>query len=32
VLLLMLATAVGMFAASFGATLTRSYKDRASYQ
>ncbi len=32
VLLLMLATAVGMFAASFGATLTRSYHDRAAYQ
>ncbi len=32
VLLLMLATAVGMFAASFGATLNRSYADRASYQ
>jgi ABC-type antimicrobial peptide transport system permease subunit len=32
VLLLMLATAVGMFAASFGATLDRSYADRASYQ
>ena len=29
VLLLMLATAVGMFAASFGATLNRSYADRA---
>ena len=29
VLLLMLATAVGMFAASFGATLDRSYADRA---
>ncbi|HWO72559.1 MAG TPA: FtsX-like permease family protein [Dehalococcoidia bacterium] len=32
VLLLMLATAVGMFAASFGATLERSYEDRAYYQ
>ncbi len=32
VLLLMLATAVGMFAASFGATLERSYADRAAYQ
>ncbi len=32
VLLLMLATAVGMFAASFGATLTNSYSDRAAYQ
>ncbi|HEU5421933.1 MAG TPA: ABC transporter permease, partial [Nitrolancea sp.] len=32
VLLLMLGTAVGMFAASFGATLNRSYADRASYQ
>ena len=32
VLLLMLATAVGMFAASFGATLDRSYADRAAYQ
>jgi hypothetical protein len=31
VLLLMLATAVGMFAASFGATLTTSYEDRAAY-
>jgi ABC-type antimicrobial peptide transport system permease subunit len=32
VLLLMLATAVGMFAASFGATLKTSYKDRAYYE
>jgi len=32
VLLLMLATAVGMFAASFGATLDTSYADRAYYQ
>src|SRR5262249_13957850 len=32
VLLLMLATAVGMFAASFRAALARSYYDRASYQ
>ncbi|HLF72355.1 MAG TPA: ABC transporter permease [Dehalococcoidia bacterium] len=32
VLLLMLATAVGMFAASFGATLNRSYADRAAYE
>ena len=32
VLLLMLATAVGMFAASFGATLDSSYSDRASYE
>jgi hypothetical protein len=32
VLLLMLATAVGMFAASFGATLETSYADRAYYQ
>jgi ABC-type antimicrobial peptide transport system permease subunit len=32
VLLLMLATAVGMFAASFGATLDTSYADRASYE
>jgi ABC-type lipoprotein release transport system permease subunit len=32
VLLLMLATAVGMFAASFGATLDRSYSDRAAYE
>jgi putative ABC transport system permease protein len=32
VLLLMLATAVGMFAASFGATLERSYSDRAGYE
>jgi len=32
VLLLMLATAVGMFAASFGATLNRSYADRAGYE
>ncbi len=31
VLLLMLATAVGMFSASFGATLDRSYADRAGY-
>jgi hypothetical protein len=28
----MLATAVGMFAASFGATLDRSYSDRAAYE
>ncbi|HEY7466699.1 MAG TPA: ABC transporter permease, partial [Dehalococcoidia bacterium] len=32
VLLLMLATAVGMFAASFGATLETSYADRAYYE
>jgi hypothetical protein len=32
VLLLMLATAVGMFSASFGATLDASYADRASYE
>ncbi len=32
VLLLMLATAVGMFAASFGSTLDRSYEDRAQYE
>jgi hypothetical protein len=32
VLLLMLATAVGMFAASFGATLDHSYADRAGYE
>jgi ABC-type antimicrobial peptide transport system permease subunit len=32
VLLLMLATAVGMFAASFGATLESSYKDRAYFE
>jgi ABC-type antimicrobial peptide transport system permease subunit len=32
VLLLMLATAVGTFAASFGTTLNRSYDDRAAYQ
>jgi ABC-type antimicrobial peptide transport system permease subunit len=32
VLLLMLATAVGMFAASFGATLDESYRDRAFYE
>ncbi|HEU0075336.1 MAG TPA: FtsX-like permease family protein, partial [Dehalococcoidia bacterium] len=32
VLLLMLATAVGMFAASFGATLETSYKDRAYFE
>ena len=32
VLLLMLATAVGMFAASFGATLNESYEDRAEYE
>jgi hypothetical protein len=32
VLLLMLATAVGTFAASFGTTLNRSYEDRAAYQ
>lgn len=32
VLLLMLATAVGMFAASFGATLNTSYEDRAAYE
>jgi ABC-type lipoprotein release transport system permease subunit len=31
VLLLILATAVGMFAASFGATLNQSYEDRAAY-
>ena len=31
VLLLMLATAVGTFAASFGSTLNRSYDDRAAY-
>jgi len=32
VLLLMLATAVGMFTASFGATLEKSYSDRAAYE
>ncbi len=32
VLLLMLATAVGMFSASFGATLDSSYADRAQYE
>ena len=32
VLLLMLATAVGMFSASFGATLDSSYADRARYE
>ena len=32
VLLLMLATAVGMFSASFGATLDASYADRARYE
>ena len=32
ILLLILATAVGMFAAGFGATLERSYDDRAAYQ
>ena len=32
VLLLMLATAVGTFASSFGATLDRSYADRAAYE
>jgi ABC-type multidrug transport system fused ATPase/permease subunit len=32
VLLLMLATAVGMFAASFGATVKQSYEDRAAYE
>lgn len=32
ILLLILATAVGMFAAGFGATLDRSYDDRAGYQ
>lgn len=32
ILLLILATAVGMFAAGFGATLERSYEDRASYR
>ncbi len=32
VLLLMLATAVGTFAASFGTTLERSYDDRAAYE
>jgi ABC-type antimicrobial peptide transport system permease subunit len=32
VLLLMLATAVGMFAASFGATLDTSYRDRAYFE
>jgi hypothetical protein len=32
VLLLMLATAVGMFAASFGATLETSYTDRAYFE
>jgi ABC-type antimicrobial peptide transport system permease subunit len=32
VLLLMLATAVGMFSASFGATLDSSYADRANYE
>lgn len=32
ILLLILATAVGMFAAGFGATLERSYQDRSSYR
>jgi hypothetical protein len=32
ILLLLLATAVGMFAAGFGATLSRSYDDRAAYE
>jgi len=32
ILLLLLATAVGMFAAGFRATLARSYDDRAGYQ
>lgn len=32
ILLLILATAVGMFAAGFGATLDRSYEDRAAYR
>ncbi len=32
ILLLILATAVGMFAAGFGATLERSYDDRAAYE
>lgn len=32
ILLLILATAVGMFAAGFGATLDRSYDDRAGYE
>lgn len=32
VLLLMLATAVGMFAASFGTTVAQSYEDRAAYE
>ena len=32
ILLLILATAVGMFAAGFGATLDRSYDDRAAYR
>lgn len=32
ILLLILATAVGMFAAGFGATLDRSYVDRAAYR
>src|SRR5690606_26573521 len=32
ILLLLLATAVGMFAAGFRATLERSYDDRASYE
>ncbi len=32
ILLLLLATAVGMFAAGFRATLARSYDDRAAYQ
>ena len=31
VLLLLLATAIGMFAATFGATLERSFDDRAAY-
>ena len=32
VLLLILATAIGMFAATFGATLDRSFDDRAAYE
>ena len=32
ILLLLLATSVGMFAAGFRATLEQSYSDRAAYQ
>ena len=32
ILLLLLATSVGMFAAGFGATLDRSFEDRAAYE